>query len=135
MNHLLRLILPFHDDLVSKCKQLLKASKESDESMIATEIKPCATIGFSQVLNKDLDRQILLDFQDCIEDETKRKHEYFEIGYCSSTILPQSKIVLEQATTLLFSCFEKEDHPKITELLQQASTRVLFLYFNHLRCY
>jgi hypothetical protein len=35
----------------------------------------------------------------------------------------------------LFDCFAPGDHSKITELLQQASTQVLFLYFKHLRSY
>eukprot|EP00978_Attheya_sp_CCMP212_P048558 scaffold542499_cov59-Attheya_sp.AAC.1 len=122
---------PFHQDLVTSCKTLLKASEESTQSMIASETEPCSRLGFNHFLWPGLDRQVLLDFQDCIEDETRnKKHQYFEIGYCSSAILPESKNVIKQAETLLFDCFEPSNHSRITELLQQASTRVLFLYSN-----
>eukprot|EP00978_Attheya_sp_CCMP212_P042746 scaffold266050_cov52-Attheya_sp.AAC.1 len=129
-------VSPFHQDLVTCCKTLLKGSEESNQSMIASEIEPCSSLDFSKFLDPDLDREVLCDFQQCIEDETNNaKHRYFEIGYCSSAILPESQIIIKQAATLLFECFESGDHSKITELLQQGSTRVLFLHFNHLKSF
>ena len=102
--------------------------------MFALETQPCSTLGFNHFFWPGLDCQVLIDFQDCIEDETKnKKHQYFEIGYCSSDILPNSKTVIKQAETILFQCFEPSDNGKITDLIQQASTLLLFLYFKHLR--
>eukprot|EP00978_Attheya_sp_CCMP212_P013309 scaffold33437_cov68-Attheya_sp.AAC.4 len=94
-------VYPFHQDLVTCCKTLLKGSEESNQSMVASEIEPCSSLNFSNFLDPDLDHEVFCDFQQCIEDETKNE--------------------------------KHRNHSKITELLQQGSTRVLFLYFNHLR--
>eukprot|EP00978_Attheya_sp_CCMP212_P026076 scaffold85072_cov51-Attheya_sp.AAC.1 len=88
-------VYPFHQDLVTCCKTLLKGSEESNQSMVALEIEPCSSLDFSKFLDPDLDREVLCDFQQCVEDETKNsKHRYFEIGYCSSAMLPESQTLL-----------------------------------------
>ena len=102
--------------------------------MVALETQPCSTLGFNNFLCVGIDCQVRIDFQECIEDETKnKKHQYFEIGYCSSAIIPKSNTFIKQAETILFQCFEPSDHGKITDLIQQASTQLLFLYFKHIR--
>ena len=55
---------------------------------------------------RGLYRQVLLDFQEYIEYETKNKNpQYLEIGYCSSYFIPESKTVIKQDETLLFQYF------------------------------
>ena len=83
---------------------------------------------------RGLYRQVLLDFQEFIEDETKnKKHQHFKIGNPSSAILTKSKTFINKSETFLFQGFEPIDHGKITDLIQQACTQVLFLYFRHLK--
>ena len=78
---------------------------------------------------KGLYCQALLDFQYCIEEYSRdKKHQYFENNHFSSAIIPELNIFIQQSETILFNYFQLSDPSIIMELLQQASTRVLFLH-------
>ena len=56
-------------------------------------------------------------------------HNFFEFGYCGHTQFPYSKIFLDQASALILSQFQEEDHPFIKKALQNEHIHVVSLYY------
>ena len=55
-------------------------------------------------------------------------HNLFELGYCGHTQFPYSNIFLDQATHLILSQFQKEDHPFIRKALGDEDLNLVALY-------
>ena len=85
---------------------------------------------FCEFMNQKFDR---LSFQklECEMDSTgyPDDHKFFELGYCGHTQYPQSKIFLDQASALILSKFQEEDHPFIRKSLQDKHIHVVSLYY------
>ena len=61
-------------------------------------------------------------------------HKFFELGYCGHTQYPHSKIFLDQASTLILSQFQEEDHPFIRKALQDEHIHVVsYIMFTNRR--
>ena len=56
-------------------------------------------------------------------------HKLFELGYCGHTQFPHLKIFLDQASALILSQFQEEDHPFIRKALQYEDTHLVALYY------
>ena len=56
-------------------------------------------------------------------------HKFFELGYCGHTQYPHSKLFLDQASALIISQFQEEDHPFITKAPQDENIHVVSLYY------
>ena len=56
-------------------------------------------------------------------------HNLFELGYCGHTQYPHSEIFLDQASALILSQFQDEDHPFIRKSLQDEDIHVVSLYY------
>ena len=56
-------------------------------------------------------------------------HNFFELGYCGHTQFPHSKIFLDQASALILSQFQEEDHPFIRKALHDEDINVVSLYY------
>ena len=56
-------------------------------------------------------------------------HNFFELGYCGHTQYPYSKIFLDQASALILSQFQEEDHLFIRKSLQDEDIHVVSLYY------
>ena len=55
-------------------------------------------------------------------------HNLFEVGYCGHTKFLYSNIFLDQATDLILSQFQKEDHPFIIKALGDDNSHLVALY-------
>ena len=69
-------------------------------------------------LDSKLDRLSLQQLE-CEIDSTgyPDDHNFFELGYCGHNQFPHSKIFLDQASDLILSQFQEEDHPFIRKAL------------------
>ena len=56
-------------------------------------------------------------------------HNFFELGYCGHTQYPNSKIFLDQASTLILSQFQEEYHPFIRKAFQDEDIHLVALYY------
>ena len=56
-------------------------------------------------------------------------YNFFELGYCSHTQFPYSKIFLDQASDLILSQFQEEDHPFIRKSLGDENIHLVGLYY------
>ena len=56
-------------------------------------------------------------------------HNFFELEYCGHNQFPYSKIFLEQASDLILSQFQEEDHPFIIKDLQDDDIHLVSLYY------
>ena len=56
-------------------------------------------------------------------------YNYFEIGYCGHSDFPYTHIKLEQATKLIPSHSQEEDHPFRYDKLTNKETKLVCLYF------
>ena len=56
-------------------------------------------------------------------------HNFFELGYCGHTQFPYSKIFLVQASDLILSQFQEEDHPFIRKALGDEDINLVALYY------
>ena len=56
-------------------------------------------------------------------------HNFFESGYFGHTQFPHSKLFLDQASALILSQFQEEDHPFIRKALQDKHIYVVLLYY------
>ena len=56
-------------------------------------------------------------------------HNFFELGYCGHTQFPYSEIFICQASDLILSHFQDEDHPFISEALRDENIQLVSLYY------
>ena len=56
-------------------------------------------------------------------------HNFFELWYFGHTQFPHSKTFLDQASALILSQFQEEDHPFIIKALQDEHIHVVSLYY------
>ena len=56
-------------------------------------------------------------------------HNFFELGYCGHTQYPYTKIFLDQASVLILSQFQEEDHPFIRKALGDKNIQLVALYY------
>ena len=56
-------------------------------------------------------------------------HNSFEFGYCGHTQFPYSKIFLDQASDLILSQFQEEDHPFNRKALGDTNIYLVALYY------
>ena len=56
-------------------------------------------------------------------------NNFFELEYCGHTQYPHSKVFLDQASALILSQFQEEDHPFIRRSLQDEHIHVVSLYY------
>ena len=56
-------------------------------------------------------------------------HYFFEIWYCGHTQYPHSNIFLDQASALILSQFQEEDHPFIIKDPQDEDIHLVSLYY------
>ena len=56
-------------------------------------------------------------------------HNLFELGYCGHTQFPYPKIFLDQASDLILSQFQEEDHPFIRKALGDKDIHFVALYY------
>ena len=56
-------------------------------------------------------------------------HNFFELGYCGHTQFPHSKLFLDQASDLILSQFQEEDHPFIRKALWDEDIHLVALYY------
>ena len=56
-------------------------------------------------------------------------HNFFELGYCGHTQLPHSNIFLDQASDLILTQFQKEDHTFIRNALGDENIHLVALYY------
>ena len=84
----------------------------------------------TRFLNLKLDRLSLLQLE-CEMDSTgyPDDHNFFELGYCGHTQFPHSKIFLDQASALIISQFQEEDHPFIRKAFQDEDIHVVSLHY------
>ena len=54
---------------------------------------------------------------------------FFGVGYCDYPDFPYTHIQLEQATKLIPTHFQEEDHPLIYDTLNNKKTPLVCLYF------
>ena len=83
-----------------------------------------------QFLDSRLDRLSLQQLE-CEMDSTgyPDDHNFFELGYCGHTKFPNSKIFLVQASTLMLSQFQEEDHTFIRKALRDEDIHLVALYY------
>ena len=84
------------------------------------------------ILNHAVDRIYLQQ----LEYEMRRvdlpeDYNYFEIGYCGHPAFPYAHIKLEQASKLILSHFQEEDHTYIYDTLGNKKKQLVFLYFEN----
>ena len=81
-------------------------------------------------LDQKLDRLSLQQLE-CEMDSTgyPDDHKFFELWYCGHTQYPHSKIFLDQASALILSQFQEEEHPLIRKALQDEHIHVVSLYY------
>ena len=53
----------------------------------------------------------------------------FKVGYCGHPNFPYTNIQLEQASDLILSHFQKEDHSFIIDTLRNKKTQLVYLYY------
>ena len=85
---------------------------------------------FQHFLDSKLDRLSLHQLE-CEMDSTgyPDHHNFFELGYCGYTQYPHSNIFLDQASDLILSYFQDEDHPFISEALRDENIQLVLLYY------
>ena len=111
-----------------RCEELIEADNVLFKNR---EIFPKFVLApFRRFLDSKLDR---LSFQqlECDMDSTgyPDHHNFFEFGYCVHTQYPHSEIFLDQASALILSQFQEEDHPFIRKALQDEHIHVVSLYY------
>ena len=81
-------------------------------------------------LNPRLEKLSLQQLE-CELDSTgyPEDHNFFELGYCGHTQFPHSNIFLDQASALILSQFQEEDHPFIRKALQDEGINLVSLYY------
>ena len=82
------------------------------------------------MLDSEVDRISLQQ----LEYETDRTdypvdYIFFEIGYCGHPKPPYANIQFKQATNLILSHFQEEDHPFIHYTIKNKNTQLVSLYF------
>ena len=56
-------------------------------------------------------------------------YNFFELGYCGHNQFPYSNIFLDQASALILSHFQEEDHPFIRKSLGNENIHLFELYY------
>ena len=56
-------------------------------------------------------------------------YNFFEIVYCGPPTFPYANIQIEQATKIILSYFQKEEHPFIHDTLKNKNTQLVSIYF------
>ena len=56
-------------------------------------------------------------------------YNFFELGYFGHPQYPYSKIFLDQASDLILSHFQEEDHPFISDALRDENIQLFLLYY------
>ena len=56
-------------------------------------------------------------------------YNFFELVYCGHPQFPYSNIFLDQASDLILSYFQDEDHPFISEALRDDNIQLVSLYY------
>ena len=102
--------------MVRQCGNLL----EADEVLFkARKFLPQFVLApLRSFLNLNLDRLSLLQLE--LEMDSTGypdDHNFFELGFCGHTQYPHYKIFLDQASALILSHFQEEDHPFIRKAL------------------
>ena len=85
---------------------------------------------FQHFLDSNLDRLSLqkLDFE-MGSTGYPDKYNFFELGYCGHPQYPYSNIFLDQASDLILSHFQEEDHPLISDALRNKKIHLVLLYY------
>ena len=81
-------------------------------------------------LNSKLDRLSLQQLE-CEMDSTGYPDDqnFFELRYCGNTQFPHSKIFHDQASAVILSQFQEEDHPFIRKALKDEYIHLVALYY------
>ena len=81
-------------------------------------------------LNQKLDRLSLQQIE-CEMNSTgyPDDHNFFEFRYFGHTQFPYSNIFLDQASDLILSQFQEEDHPFIRKALGDENIHLVVLYY------
>ena len=81
-------------------------------------------------LNSKLDRLSLQKIECEMYSTGYPDHQnFFELGYCGPTQYPHSNTFLDQASSLILSQFQEEDHPFIRKALQDEDIHVVSFYY------
>ena len=116
----------FNAFMVRRCGELIVADNilfENRKTFPKFVLAPLT--GF---LNSNLDRLSLQQLE-CEMDSTgyPDHHNFFELGYFGHTQYPHSNIFLDQASALILSEFQEEDHLFIRKALQDEDIHVVSL--------
>ena len=84
------------------------------------------------ILNSEVDRLSLRQLEYDM-DRTNYPIDYncFEIGYCGHPKFPYAHTQLKQATNLIMSYFQEEDHSLNHNTLKNRKTNLVSLYFDY----
>ena len=85
---------------------------------------------FLTILNLEVDRISLqkLEYEiDCTEYPVD--YNFFETGYCGHPNFPNTNIQLKQASDLLLSDFQEENHSFINDKLRNKKTKFVYFYY------
>ena len=90
----------------------------------------CVLAPLRRFMNSKLDRLSLQQLE-CEMDSTgyPDDHNFSELVYCGHTQFPHSNIFLDQASALILSHFQEEDHPFIRKAPQDEHIHLVPLYY------